>query len=347
MRKGGAGAHAAQQKKARLTAQREAKRKELEARLNEWFLKFDTDKSGDLNRHELKQLLVHAHPDAPEPSEQMLDMLIERATAVESGSLKLRGDKDGTVSWLKLGPCIQKYDAFVRQQAIIEDYFSKHDTNQNSSFDEAELLEVSIAPPVRQSSSPLFLPAQPHPASPHLVQVLKDFVLKKFDGLEVQVDEDDVGYIFEQCDMDNSGSISRDELLPALAAWKEISTDRVKEVRHTMIEEEFAKKPPPRSLAEKSEREATKRKLIKQSTKGHLNVSYGKGGELKVGSSSSLSPSAAPATPAAPDLARAPSKGTPVGSIPEGGGNGAAPRAQGGTPRSGGSEAKSSTCVLL
>ena len=62
------------------------KRKELEARLNEWFQKFDTDKSGDLNRHELKQLLVHAHPDAPEPSEEMLDMLIERATAVESGS---------------------------------------------------------------------------------------------------------------------------------------------------------------------------------------------------------------------------------------------------------------------
>lgn len=170
MRKGGAGAHAAQQKKARLTAQREAKRKELEARLNEWFLKFDTDKSGDLNRQELKQLLVHAHPDAPEPSEQMLDMLIERSTAVESGSLKLRGDKDGTVSWLKLGPCIQKYDAFVRQQAIIEDYFSKHDTNQNASFDEEELLEVSIAPPVRRSSSsPPFLrlrsPTQHRPTS--------------------------------------------------------------------------------------------------------------------------------------------------------------------------------------
>lgn len=178
------------------------------------------------------------------------------------------------------------------------------------------------------------------------MQVLKDFVLKKFDGLEVQVDMDDVEYIFEQCDLDNSGSISKDELLPALAAWKEISVERVKEVRHTMIEEEFAKKPPPRSLAEKSEREATKKKLIKQTTnvKGPFNIPSGKGG---LGSSSSLSPSAAPATSAAPDLARAPSKGTPVGSIPEGGGNGAAPRAQAGTPRSGGSEAKSSTCVLL
>ena len=174
------------------------------------------------------------------------------------------------------------------------------------------------------------------------MQVLKDFVLKKFDGLEVQVDMDDVEYIFEQCDLDNSGSISKDELLPALAAWKEISVERVKEVRHTMIEEEFAKKPPPRSLAEKSEREATKKKLIKQTTS--VKGPSGKGG---LGSSSSLSPSAAPATSAAPDLARAPSKGTPVGSIPEGGGNDAAPRAQAGTPRSGGSEAKSSTCVLL
>ena len=43
-------------------------------------------------------------------------MLIERATAVESVSLRLRGDKNGVVSARHVAPTVQRFDAYVQQK---------------------------------------------------------------------------------------------------------------------------------------------------------------------------------------------------------------------------------------
>ena len=48
--------------------------------------------------------------------EETLDMLIERATAVESVSLRLRGDKNGVVSARHVAPTIIRFDAYVQQK---------------------------------------------------------------------------------------------------------------------------------------------------------------------------------------------------------------------------------------
>jgi len=109
-----------------------------------------TSQDGNLDREELRGLLSHLHPEvrkaAPPPRatphvhlhlmhrnvrrlnhcpgacsqtpvlEETLDMLIERATAVESVSLRLRGDKNGVVSARHVAPTVHRFDAYVQQK---------------------------------------------------------------------------------------------------------------------------------------------------------------------------------------------------------------------------------------
>ena len=98
-------------------------------RLRSWFKEFDLNQDGELDRDELKQLLLFLHPEYP-PDDKLLDMLIERATSVESYSLNLSGSKDGRVSRMAAEKTIQRYDAYIRQKETLDDIFTKHDKDQ-------------------------------------------------------------------------------------------------------------------------------------------------------------------------------------------------------------------------
>ena len=103
-------------------------------RLRSWFKEFDLNGNGELERDELSQLLLFLHPEnsptlnTPQ-HEALLDMLIERATSVDSYSLQLRGTKHGTVSRMAAEKTVQRYDAFIRQKATLDDIFEKHDAD--------------------------------------------------------------------------------------------------------------------------------------------------------------------------------------------------------------------------
>ena len=43
---------------------------------------------------------------------------------------------------------------------------------------------------------------------------------------DVDPDESDVHFVLEQCDDDENGTISRDELLPVLAVWKQVAQEK-------------------------------------------------------------------------------------------------------------------------
>lgn len=109
-------------------------------RLRSWFKEFDLNQDGELDRNELRQLLLVLHPEHP-PDDKLLDMLIERATAVESYSLQLKGSKDGSVSRMAAEKTIQRFDAYIRQKETLDDIFMKHDK------DEVRLALPSPAPP--------------------------------------------------------------------------------------------------------------------------------------------------------------------------------------------------------
>ena len=97
-------------------------------RLRSWFKEFDTNDNGELERDELSALLLYLHPEHP-PDDALLDMLIEKATAVESFSISLRGSKDGAVSRMAAQKTVQTYDAYIRQKKKLDEIFTTHDAD--------------------------------------------------------------------------------------------------------------------------------------------------------------------------------------------------------------------------
>lgn len=153
--------------------------------------------------------MSHLHPETP-VEEEALDMLIERATAVESVSLRLRGDKDGVVSARHVGPTVQRYAAYVRQKKALDELFTKHDADGSGTLECSELLGIMM-----------------------------EYAVKG--GVHVAVDEDDVNHVLEACDKDGDQTVSRIELLPALATWRDIVSERrtqAREEEHVRIQAE-------------------------------------------------------------------------------------------------------------
>ena len=96
---------------------RQARRQE---KLQEWFAEFDTNKDQKLQREEFEQLLIHLHPTAP-PSEEQLDKLCERATRIESSTLKLAGDKHGAIAWHSVLETVLCYGDYVREERFLNE----------------------------------------------------------------------------------------------------------------------------------------------------------------------------------------------------------------------------------
>jgi len=168
---------------------KEAERKaKLEAEVETWFKQYDFNQDGKLQRDELRALLTYLSPDRP-PTEENLDFLIEKATAIDTYSMHLPGNKNGSVTWHNARATVHQYHEYTRDQNYLDSVFRRFDADLNGTLDATELpgLLEAVAPEGRK------------------------------------ITPSDVHYIMQQCDDNGDGVISRDEVMPMLARWKHIS----------------------------------------------------------------------------------------------------------------------------
>ena len=172
--------------------QREHERQvRITAEVDEWFRKFDTNGDHKLQRDELCELLTWLHPSRP-PTDANLDLIIEKATAIETYSMKIAGDPNGSLSWHDVRPAVLQYNDYVKDQQYIDTVFERYDTDHSGELDASELL--------------------------HLLQ--------RIAPAHLQVDESDVEYILQHFDSNSDSVIDRNELLPLLAKWSHIAFDK-------------------------------------------------------------------------------------------------------------------------
>lgn len=96
------------------------------------------------------------------------DFLIEKATAIETHSLRVKGNKHGDIGWHDARETVARYTDYCKDQEYIDGVFSKYDSNDDGWLDREDLLQLLGAmAPIECTDS---------------------------------VDETDVAYILEQCD---------------------------------------------------------------------------------------------------------------------------------------------------
>jgi len=168
------------------------KQANLHAQIEGWMSKFDINGDRLLQRPELAALLEYLHPERA-PDEATLDFLIEKATAIESFSMRIAGNKNGAVSWHELRPTVARYHDYCKDQQYLDAVFRRFDVDASGTLDEAEL------PALLRAVAPSGCP----------------------------VEDADVQYVFEKCDANGDGLISREEVLPMLASWTRLAVQRV------------------------------------------------------------------------------------------------------------------------
>jgi len=176
-------------KKLKLLREREAERNQkIKEEVEGWFKVFDTNGDGKLQRDELRALLTHLNPHRP-PTEENLDFLIQKATAIETYSMSLPGNKNGDITFHAARPTVMRYHEYARDQAYLDAVFARFDVDGNGTLDEEELRQLleAVAP----------------------------------EGCDV--DDADVQYVFESCDEDGDGVISREEVLPMISKWTQVA----------------------------------------------------------------------------------------------------------------------------
>lgn len=166
------------------------RRKEEDRKLDEWFHTFDVNKSGDLCKAQLKALLTTMEP-TNEPSDEAIDFLMQKY-AVHGGDHKNGIKKDSLASVIKT------FRAYSKERKLIDRIFDEFDKNKSGALERDQLMDLLIRI------------AQESPESPPLVEV----------------GEGDVDYILSICDVSNTGSILREEVVPALATWRELLIDK-------------------------------------------------------------------------------------------------------------------------
>lgn len=172
----------ARKRKQELEKQRVREKALKDAKVNAWFNSFDKNKSGVLEREQLKELLIHLNPSSP-PDDAALDLLMTKATAIDT-----TGDGVADTKGISRSACeqvVSKYEAYLSQQSVLDGIFDEFDTNKSGVLEPDQLVNL----------------------------------LKKVSP-DHEVTDGDVQYVLETCDKSKEGSINRQEALAACATWK-------------------------------------------------------------------------------------------------------------------------------
>ena len=156
--------------------------------LESWFEKFDSNGDKQLDREELQALLTHLYPGSP-PDEGALDFLVKKATEIRSASMHLTGNPNGLVPWAAAVKTVARYGAYLKEKGKLDALLRELDVDESGGLDKGELGTF-----LRRLSP------------------------------DLTVTDDDVEFMLEQCDVDNDGAISRDEVIGMVQVWRLVTT---------------------------------------------------------------------------------------------------------------------------
>ena len=170
----------------RLLVAKQASKRQQEEQVRRWIDQFDANCSGRLERNELAALLEHLHPEAGRPKEEALDILISNATEVRTYTMHLQGNRNAAIAPDKLIAVVSGYAMYLLA---------------SSAFDKRQVEGV-----VSLSDLP---------------SIMKE--LGKADGSDIE--GSDVDFVMDCAasslhGLDSASNISREDLMPAMAAWK-------------------------------------------------------------------------------------------------------------------------------
>lgn len=171
--------------RARLQQARAAQARAQADQVAKWISEFDANGTGKLERHELASLLQHLHPEAGQPRTEALDLLITRATELKTYTMNIHGDPNGAVGSDMLHAVVSGYSMYL----LAHTAFDKHESNG--------------------------------------IVALRDLPgLMREANNGINCEASDVEFVMDCCSssrgggLDSASHVSRDELLPAVAAWR-------------------------------------------------------------------------------------------------------------------------------
>lgn len=174
----------AAERKRILQERKRERQAQLQLQVDEWFERFDEDHNKQLDRNELRKLLMHLHPDTP-VEEEALDYLMKRATEIVSPSLTLEGSADGLIPKFHAVKTVTRYSQYLKNKRELDGLLKRFDSDANGKLEPEELTAL-----LRHISP------------------------------NVEVTDNDAEFVLENCDRDQDRSISPDELMNAVALWK-------------------------------------------------------------------------------------------------------------------------------
>lgn len=112
---------------------RERQKKEKDV-IDEWFVAFDTNQSGDLSNDQLKALLKKMDPER-EPTEETIDFLMSQY-AGHGKNNKTGIEKESLVS------VFRTYRSYCKEKERIDKIFEQYDTNKSLALERDQLMTM-------------------------------------------------------------------------------------------------------------------------------------------------------------------------------------------------------------
>jgi len=171
--------------RARLQQAKLVQQRNNREQISSWMNQFDSNRTGKLERDELASLLMYLHPESGYPDNRALDLLITQATEIRAYSMHLKGDPNGAVGRDMLMPVVSGYAMYLLASAAFEKRAC-----------EGVVLLSELPGLMREANA------------------------------GVDCEDSDVDFVVDCAsssrggNLDSASSISREDLIPAFAAWK-------------------------------------------------------------------------------------------------------------------------------
>ena len=144
----------AAERKRILQERKRERQAQLQLQVDEWFERFDEDHNKQLDRNELRKLLMHLHPDTP-VEEEALDYLMKRATEIVSPSLTLEGSADGLIPKFHAVKTVTRYSQYLKNKRELDGLLKRFDSDANGKLEPEELTALLREPHPAHAAPPL------------------------------------------------------------------------------------------------------------------------------------------------------------------------------------------------